>query len=222
MSTKIDPKSDAGQKLVKKFCNYVVDLKAKHRMVKELFESEDGRRLMDATAPAFFADLGDILIKYFLLESSKITERASSFGRENFTIAYMRENIDWPGNARKDIERLNRDIMAFGNHIKDARNRVLAHLDKTTVLSGDTLGRFAEGEDDKFISALEEMCNILHRASFGRIFGCIVVPRPGDVLDLKAALKKGVAFKKLLEDSKGNDKRRLLEYLQRECDIKSR
>lgn len=57
------------------------------------------------------------------------------------------------------------------------------------------------------------MCNLLHKASFGVIFGDISVGMPGDVLDLKKTLKRAIAFEKLLKESKGEEKLRFFKYL---------
>ena len=214
MSKKMNPKDNAARIMVKDFCHYVVGLKAKHRIIKELFENQDGRKLMDHTAPAFFREINDILFKYFLLESSKITDKASSLGKENFTIAYLFENIDWPANVVIDLERLNNRVKKFSGNIKGARNKLLAHFDKNTFLSGAILGKFTKGDDEKFIAALEEMCNVFHKASFDCIFGDIIVSKTGDVLDLKKSLEEAIAFKKLFKESKGEEKQKLFNYLR--------
>jgi len=80
-------------------------------------------------------------------------------------------------------------------------------------MSEKVLGTFPEGDDEKFIKALEEMCNVLHQASFDTNIGDIVVAMPGDVLDLKKTLKRAVAFEKIFKESKGEDKFRLFKYL---------
>ena len=53
MSKKINPKDVAARKMVEEFCNYVVGLKAIHRIGKELFENDEGRKLMEQTAISF-------------------------------------------------------------------------------------------------------------------------------------------------------------------------
>ena len=214
MGKKISPKDDAARKMVKQFCQYVVYLKAIHRMGKELFENEEGRKLMELTATSFFKDLNKILIDYFILEAAKITDPAWTYNKyENFTIANLRETIDWPEKVAIDFDRLIQVVEDFRKNIIDARKKLLAHYDKNTFMSDKILGAFPEGDDEKFIKALEEMCNVLHQASFDCIFGEISVGMAGDVLDLKKTLKKAVAFEKLFKESKGEDKARLFKYL---------
>ena len=214
MSKKINPKDVAARKMVEEFCHYVVGLKAIHRIGKELFENNECRKLMEQTAISFFRDINKILIKYFILETAKITDPAVTNNKyENFTIANMLETINWPESIASDLNRLNIVVEDFRKNIKEARDKLLAHYDKNTFMSDKVLGTFPKGDDEKFIKALEEMCNVLHQASFDTIFGDISVGMAGDVLDLKKTLKRAVAFEKLFKESKGKDKLRLFKYL---------
>lgn len=95
MSKKINPKDYVAREMVKQFCQYVVGLKSIHRIGKELFENEKGRKLMELTAVSFFRDINNILINYFLLETAKITDPAVTLNKyENFTIANMIKTIN--------------------------------------------------------------------------------------------------------------------------------
>jgi len=214
LNKKYDPQDNTSGEIVKKFCDYIVHLKAIHQIYKELFANDEGRRLMEQTAKSFFMDINRILINYFMLEITKITEPAKTSNKyENFTIANMLETIDWPASVVCDLKRLNNVIENFRGKITEARNKLLAHYDKNTFISGTILGAFPKGDDEKLIETLEEMCNVLHKASFGEIFGEISVAMAGDVLDLKEVLKRGIAFDKLLKESKGEELSRLLNYL---------
>lgn len=210
---KSNPNDDSARRMVKEFCNYVVKLRAIHHIGRELFEDDEARALMEQTAKQFFLDINRILISHFLLEVAKITDPPKSKGHENFTVATILQSIDWPKNVYDDLRRLNNLVNTFRKYIVVARHKVLAHYDKETSLSWTVLGEFPEREDEKLMDALEEMANILHEACFGSIFGSITVTMPGDVLDLKSALRRAVAFKKLFAESKGEETIRLAKYL---------
>jgi len=215
MGIKLDPKGADARQMVKRFCNFVVHLKAIHRIGEELQSDEATHQLMNQTAPMFFTDINELLIEYFILASANITDRPRTFGKhENFTIANLLETIDWPKTVYKELSRLNGVTQDFHDSIIDARNKLLAHFDKSTFLSDTTLGKFAKGEDKRFIETLEEMCNLFHKSSFDCIHGDIVVSTPGDVLALRKALKRAVAFDKLFKESKGEEKQRLYQLLQ--------
>ncbi len=213
---KMNPQDEGARQIVKKFCNYVVQLKAIHHIYKELFDDDEAIRLMEQTAKAFFLDINRIIVNYFLLEIAKITDPATSKynKQENFTVANIIQSIDWPRNVIDELRRLNDFVNDFRRYVVDVRNKVLAHYDKDVLLSNAVLGGFPEGQDEKLINTLEKMANALHEACFGHIFGEIIVTMPGDVLDLKKALKRGLAFDKLFMESKGDDLMRLDKYLE--------
>jgi hypothetical protein len=81
-------------------------------------------------------------------------------------------------------------------------------------MTSNALGGFPKGEDKRLLEVLEQLCNLLHKAAFGEILGDMVSNHPGDVLDLKKALKRSLAFKKLFSDSKGEELMRLSQLLK--------
>jgi len=213
---KINPQDNQARQIVKKFCNYVVQLKSIYRTFKALFEDQEAKKLMEQTAKAFFLDINKILIKYLLLEIAKITDPFANTHKkkENFTIENIIQTIDWQKTESDKLAELNKFISDFRNlYIIPVRHELLAHYDKKVFLSDTVLGAFPQGEDEKLMDALEEMCNVLHKACFGKIFGEIVVTMPGDVFDLKKALKRGIAFDKLFIASKGEELMKLVKYL---------
>ena len=209
------PQDETTRTLVKRFCDYIFRLKQIHYIYRELFDDDGTQSLMERTAHAFFLDLNNILADYFLLEVAKLTDPATSRvgkrERENFTVANLIETVKWPSGCLQEIKKLNETVLSFRKYIEPARNRLLAHYDKTTVVSGNTLGGFPEGEDQKLLEVLEQMCNVLHKAAFDKILGDMVPYHSGDVQDFKKALSKAIAFDKLFSDSKGDD----LEHLWR-------
>ena len=162
MTKKNDPKGSTARDIVKKFCNYVLHLKAIHQIYKELFANDEGRRLMEQTAKSFFIEMNRILNIYLILEIAKITDPAKTFNKyENFTIANILETIDWPASVVCDLKRLNNVVENFRGNITEVRKKQLAHYDKNTFISGTSLGAFPKGDDEKLIETLEEMCNVL-------------------------------------------------------------
>jgi AbiU2 len=217
---------EAAKEIVGKFCAHVHWLVRVRHTYKVLFEDEQPscRTLMEQTASSFFADLNRILREYLLLECAKITDLAATGNYENFTVAYLVENICWPNDKQltslpdddKDVLRELKSLQAiaedFGSDIKPARNKLLAHLDTTAVLSSKPLGAFPEGKDKKFFDALQKICNITCEACSGRIYGEMspVTRGGGDVINLRKALECAVAFKEALSESSGQEKTHLL------------
>ena len=205
----------AAKKIVEKFCGQVVWLLNVRRIYAELFEDEQSQVLMEKTASSFFGDLSRIMHGYLLLEFAKITDRAKTSEKENFTIDNLIESIEWPPDIREELKALRDKTMLFRNYILPARHKLLAHTDKETFLADGTLGKFPEGEDEVFLETLQRVCDVTYKACFGEVFGQISLAMQGDVIDFKGALEKAVAFDELLSESSGQEKARLYSYLQK-------
>lgn len=209
---KLPPKDEATRKIVDRFYHQLLWLKKIYLIRRELFEDNASERLLQDTASDFFRDLNVILINYYLLEIAKFTDPAKSRKRENLTTSNLIESIDWPPDCLKKLEKLNIIVQAFRNYIKLARNRLLAHRDKETVLSDKTLGAFPEGEDKKALDALERMCNVMYEVAFSKPFGAVTLDK--GVLDFKETLAKAIAFDKHFDESTGKHLSDLLALLQ--------
>jgi hypothetical protein len=212
---KISYTDEATKKIIKKFCDQVFWLRRVRHVYKELFENEQSQSLMETTAPSFFANLSTILHRYLMLEFAKITDPATTGKKENFTLDNLLMSIDWPQDIREKLSWLREKTKGFRSHILGARHKLLAHTDKEAFLANRTLGEFPEGEDEVFLKALQEVCDITHEACFGSIFGQMILTMPGDVINFKRTLENAVAFNELLSESSGQEKTRLYSYLQK-------
>lgn len=206
---------EEARKIIKKFCGQFFWLRNVRHIYKELFENDHMSVLMKRTATSFFNDLNTIIQHYLLLEFVKITDPAKNLKQENFTVENLIASIDWPDEIRQKLISLNHKTKCFRKHILAARHKLLAHMDKATILAERTLGGFPEGEDEKFLEALQEICDITHEACFGTIFGTPVLAMPGDVINLKRTLENAIAFVELLSESSKPEKTRLFSYLEK-------
>lgn len=200
---------------VKRFCDQVFWLKTINRMFEVLFEKDDSIILMEKSAHSFFYFLSMVLHDYLLLEMAKITDPATSKGKENFTIANLIESIDWPDDTREKLITLSHQANTFRDYILPARHKLIAHTDKKAFLAEMTLGAFPRGEDDKFLKTLSEICDVAHEACFGSIFGHMILAMPGDVINFVRILEGGVAFKELLDESSGDELVKLFSCLEK-------
>jgi hypothetical protein len=210
---------ETAKEIVKRFCGHVHWLVRVRYTYRVLFEDErpSCQTLMKKTAWSFFVDLNRILQEYLLLECAKITDPAETGGCENFTVDSLVRNICWPNdkNILKELESLQAITEDFRGYIKCARNKLLAHLDRTAVLSGEPLGAFAEGKGKAFFDALQRICDITHEACFGKIYGYMIPSGPGDVINLRKTLRFAVAFEEALSESSDQNKRWLCSCLEK-------
>ncbi len=202
---KVSHKSNEAAEMVKKFGNKVFRFHIIHHMYKELFEDKEAQILMEKTANLFFSDLNTILKHYAILEFAKITDPAKSKGNENFTIDNLIQSIDWPQDVHDNLTSLNNKTKKFRTYIKEARNKLLAHMDKDVHLTDKVLGGFPEGEEEAFLDTLKEICEVTHKACFNSIFGNISVAAEGNVDDLKKTLKRALVFDKKFSESTGKE-----------------
>jgi len=208
---------ETAKKIVKKFCDHVHWLVRVRHVYKVLFEDESCWPLIEKTALGFFVDLNRILQEYLLLECAKITDPATTGNNENFTVDTLIGSICWPNDILRKLTPLRATTWGFRKHIKTARDKLLAHLDRGTILSDKPLGEFPEGEDRAFFEALQKVCDITHEACFGTIFGhmSLITVGGGDVISLRRTLECAVAFKQALLESSGQNKTWLYSCLQK-------
>jgi hypothetical protein len=226
---------EAAKEIVKRFCGHVHWLVRLRHTYKVLFEDErpSCQTLMEKTAKSFFADLNRILQEYLLLECAKITDSATTGNHENFTVDWLIRKICWPDdeailkkltslpdddkNILKELNSLRAITEGFRSYIEFARNKLLAHSDRTAVLSGKPRGGFPKGEDRTFFCALQKICNITHEACCRTIYGDMspITVGGGDVISLRKTLECAVAFKKALSESSRQNKTWLYSCLER-------
>lgn len=80
----------------------------------------------------------------------------------------------------------------FADSLRDARNKLLSHKDKNTIVSEITLGEFQAGEDVAYFDALSRFVSEVHEQTFGDPYLFDDLTR-NDIKTFMAAFAKGVA-----------------------------
>jgi len=115
----------------------------------------------------FLNRLSAITQEYCLQQLVKLHDRATQSGRANLTISYVVERGDWDTTTLAELERLRDSLEELVDHVRVARNRILAHNDRDTILAGEPLGSFPEGKDDAYFEALQRFVNVVHDGVIG-------------------------------------------------------
>ncbi len=220
----VDAQTDISKETVRAFCNHFAKLKAQLYTFTVLFSDERLCCLMEQTAREFFTELNEIMQEHLLLEFAKLMDPAKSRIKkdvhlENFTIHNLYENINWSKCTKRKLENLVIRIDSFREYLKPARDKILAHPDKETKMSGARLGAFPEEEGIQFIANVEEICNLMHAECFGIIFGDIGVTIAGDVHDFIKMIGKAAVYDDLFEASTGEETIRLFDLLRSKLSI---
>jgi len=193
---------------VEAFYGFCVSLRSNFHHLQTLFE--DGadlrRELLQSVAPTFFKDMNLMLIEHLILQICKITDPEESLGRKNLTLKFLINNSDF-SNAPVESDRLKRlgdSMHAFRMKIVPARNRLIGHLDRHSVLDGKALGGADKNSWDQFWLDLQEFVHILHKHYIDP-HGLIYLNDIGhlsDADDLVEAIKASTYFHTLLDNEK--------------------
>jgi hypothetical protein len=94
-------------------------------------------------------------------------------------------------------------MLKLRSKIEDARNKLVAHADRATILQGKSLGAATWKEWDDFWSALRDFVRILNEKKKGIPFEIDASGVFGDAEMLLKALKQSQYFEALLRDGDG-------------------
>jgi hypothetical protein len=150
---------------VKAVVDYSVHLRSAWRHYQILFEDGELRRtLLHRIAPIFFGDLNKVLIEQLVLQICKLTDPATTGSRKNLTLDCLVDHGDFTGAAAEcDRARALRDsIGQFRAKIVVARNKLISHLDRESVMAGIALGGASDAEWEQFWDDLDALLHILH------------------------------------------------------------
>jgi transcriptional regulator with XRE-family HTH domain len=190
---------------VESFCNFCVSLRSIWRHHQILFEGTDLKRdLLQRIAPTFFGDINGLLIEHIILKICQITDPEESVGRKNLTIKFLMKNSDFsavPGEYSK-LKRLGDSMHAFRTKIVPARNRLIGHLDRESVLLGQPLGDAEPIVWNQFWLDLQDFLYIMHKhyVDSNGHFYLNGVGYLSDADALVKALKESTYFHALLDD----------------------
>jgi transcriptional regulator with XRE-family HTH domain len=192
---------------VNAFCNFCVSLRSIFRHYQILFNegaADLRRELLKSIAPTFFGDLNEMLIEHLILQICKITDREESREHKNLTVTFLINNSDFSAAPvqLKRLKSLSDSMHAFRAKILPARNRLIGHLDRHSVLDGKALGGADEGEWVQFWLDLQSFVNIMHQHYIDPSghFYLNGVGYLSDADSLIKALKESTYFGTLLHD----------------------
>lgn len=193
------------QDIVKRFCDQCVMLRVAYNEYCILYETSEARRdLLNEVAKNFFHDLQEILIQYILLNICKLTDPPHPRQSDNLTVVYILELVGTEAAKKLALDELSEKIHSFRIYIRDARHKIIAHLDKDTALSKGFLGAFPREANDAFWRDLQEFVNRVYDHYFGGPFPLDAV-NMYNAEDLVDALKKSVHYDDYFKD-KGRQK----------------
>lgn len=182
------------EKAVKRFCEQYAWLRVVFDEYRILYENGRPRcELLDEVARNFFRNLNRILVEYVLLDISKLTDPPRSGEDDNLTVKYILKLVNAEDRKELGLDDLSENIHSIRPYIREARNKLIAHLDTSTILSCKTVGEIPESVLNSFWNSLKEFVDRVHKHYFGRILGEVVNLTSAE--DLVEALRRAVHYK---------------------------
>jgi len=180
------------------FANHCVFMRSIYLHARELFEtsSAEDKALMRITAGTFFGDLNRVLNEYGILQVCKITDPAHDGNYDNHTIAFLLEHYNFSSDPPilKQLEDLHARMEAFRKKLLPARNKLISHFDRDTILAGSPLGAATDEEWNQFWLDLQDFICIVHRKVIGSSFYFNGVAGLSDAGDLLKALRRPIRY----------------------------
>lgn len=144
-----------------KLCGWTYEVWLHHL---ELFDSNPrAEELNNASfTGAEFRRLSIISQEYSILQIAKLHDNAVSFGNITLSIDYVVTYGGWSKTVSDRLNALKEKLDNFARPLREARHKILSHNDLATIVAGNTLGAFPNGEDVKYFETLKEFVNVIH------------------------------------------------------------
>ena len=153
--------------------NICADMRATYMHYRELFEPDNSHdAIFRNIAPLFFGDINRVLVSYIILEACKLADPARDFrGNKTLSVEFFVNHTDFSNDptAFDHLKDRASKLRAFGKKLKPARNKLIAHCDRTTILSGIRgLGGADTDEWTEFWLDVQAFVNILCERYLGQ------------------------------------------------------
>lgn len=166
---------------------HCIRLRRDYNTYSDLF-NEASREVLSKTAPTFFTDVAEILERDWILQACKLSDPPESKRKDgircNITIQLLNQALSRVGMLSPEISSIGNAIIEYGEKLKPARDKYIAHFDYEHQSRGSVLGETSEAELFKFIENIQRYCDLVGEAiGVGTLdfssSGC-----SGDALDL--------------------------------------
>jgi AbiU2 len=155
------------------FLNICGDMRAAYMHYRELFEPGDPQHsIFSEISPIFFYDINRILLRYLIVEVCKLADPARDFRRnENLSGEFFLNRADFSTDqaAFDKLKYRGTAIREFGKKLKPARDKLISHSDRTTILRGiKGLGGADTDEWTKFWLNVQDFVKLLCERYLGQ------------------------------------------------------
>ncbi len=158
---------------------------------KDLFESgSDTKRILEDSANLFFADLNTIMQEYIILFVCRLTGPAESFRKANLSTQRFTMLMHDNGCLTPEIKELDSRLREYGEILKPARDKLIAHSDWETHANPTILGQHEEERAVQFLDDLQAYFDVAGKAVGVGPLDFRNSSAPGDAIDLVKRLQR--------------------------------
>lgn len=155
-----------------------------------LFDSDpEIDRILRESACMFFTDLNSMMQEYAVLLVCRLTGPAKSQGKANLSTQRFTALMRNSGCLTPEIERLDAALRKYGELLKPARNKIIAHSDLEVHIKDISLGAHGEEVMLEFFENMQAYFDTAGNAVGVRPLDFRDILGPGDVVDLVRTLK---------------------------------
>ena len=159
-----------------------------------LFDSDpETERILRESAGLFFTDLNTMMQEYAVLLVCRLTGPAESFGKANLSTQRFTKLMRDRGCLTPDIERLDTALREYGELLKPARDKIIAHSDVEVHVDEVALDAHGEEVMVEFFENLQAYFDAAGNAVGVSPLDFRHAPGPGDVIDLVRKLESANA-----------------------------
>lgn len=122
----------------------------------------------------------------------RLTDPATSFGRENLTAANLVASLEELKLMSEEVQNRVDGLQRYRNLLNGARNRAISHADKATFLQPELLGEHQEHQIADFLEDLQQFNDLVGIALGEGPLDFRGTSGPGDAYDLIRVLRNAV------------------------------
>lgn len=159
---------------------------------KTLFDNNPlAAELQKSNAGPALKLLSTVTHEYSMLQIMKLHDPEKNRRQYNLSIEYILNNGSWPGPLLSQLTELASRLCDFAEYLRQARHKILSHIDLDTILAHSTLGAFPKGRDTQYFEDLLIFANTIHKEVCGEpfVFDDLVTTDAKDFINM---LKQGL------------------------------
>lgn len=162
-----------------------------------LFDSgTDTTRILAQSASAFFGDLNRLMHEYVIMAICRLTGPDQTAGKDNLTTQRITRLLREIGKVNPEIERLDADLLKYGEILKPARNKIIAQSDLEVYTKSTALGGHEKQLLLEFLENLQKYFDAVGNAIGVGPLDFRNTPAKGDAFDLVRTLKNAIDLQK--------------------------